>query len=75
MIPTMKTLLSLSLAGALAGCSLAPKYERPEAPIDAVYPAVRPMARLSSRPPGKWRPPTWAGVTSSAIRSCSASWN
>lgn len=39
MIPTMKTLLSLSLAGALAGCSLAPKYERPEAPIDAAYPS------------------------------------
>lgn len=34
----MRTLLSLSLAGALAGCSLAPTYERPAAPIDAAYP-------------------------------------
>lgn len=29
----------LALAGLLAGCSLAPKYERPPAPIDAFYPS------------------------------------
>jgi len=38
MTPTMKTLSSLALAGALAGCSLAPTYERPAAPVDAAYP-------------------------------------
>jgi len=34
----MRTLLSVSLAAALAGCSLAPTYERPDAPVDAAYP-------------------------------------
>ncbi|MPT41142.1 MAG: hypothetical protein E2603_22345, partial [Achromobacter sp.] len=34
----MRTLLSVSLAAALAGCSLAPTYERPDAPIDTAYP-------------------------------------
>lgn len=29
----------LALAGVLAGCSLAPRYERPSAPIDAFYPS------------------------------------
>ncbi|WP_283093848.1 AdeC/AdeK/OprM family multidrug efflux complex outer membrane factor [Achromobacter sp. Marseille-Q0513] len=38
MIP-MRTLLSVSLAAALAGCSLAPTYERPDAPVSAAYPA------------------------------------
>ncbi|MFU1998905.1 efflux transporter outer membrane subunit [Bordetella avium] len=39
MIPNMKTLLTLTaLASALAGCSLAPKYERPDAPVSASYP-------------------------------------
>ncbi len=35
----MRTLLSVSLAAALAGCSLAPTYERPQAPVDAAYPS------------------------------------
>ena len=35
----MRTLVSLSLAAALAGCSLAPTYERPDAPVSAAYPA------------------------------------
>jgi multidrug efflux system outer membrane protein len=30
--------VSLSLAAVLAGCSLAPTYERPAAPVDAAYP-------------------------------------
>lgn len=30
--------LSLALAAALAGCSLAPTYERPAAPVDSSYP-------------------------------------
>jgi multidrug efflux system outer membrane protein len=34
----MRTVLSLALAGALAGCTLAPTYERPAAPVDAAYP-------------------------------------
>lgn len=34
-----KLTLSLLAAGMLAGCSLAPRYERPAAPIAAVYPA------------------------------------
>ncbi|OZI35795.1 multidrug transporter [Bordetella genomosp. 1] len=33
-----RSLLSLTLAAALAGCSLAPTYERPDAPIGAAYP-------------------------------------
>ena len=39
MQPAMKTLSSLALASALAGCSLAPTYERPAAPVDAAYPS------------------------------------
>ena len=35
----MRTLVSLSLAAALAGCSLAPTYERPDAPVSSAYPA------------------------------------
>lgn len=38
MMPSMRTVLSLSLATALAGCSLAPTYERPAAPVEAAYP-------------------------------------
>ncbi|WP_175219662.1 AdeC/AdeK/OprM family multidrug efflux complex outer membrane factor, partial [Achromobacter deleyi] len=34
----MRTLLSVSLAAALAGCSLAPTYERPDAPVSSSYP-------------------------------------
>lgn len=34
----MRTLLSVSLAAALAGCSLAPTYERPDAPVSSAYP-------------------------------------
>ncbi|RZI41392.1 efflux transporter outer membrane subunit [Herbaspirillum sp. HC18] len=33
-----KMTLSLLAAGVLSACSLAPKYERPEAPVDAAYP-------------------------------------
>ncbi|CCJ49720.1 AdeC/AdeK/OprM family multidrug efflux complex outer membrane factor [Bordetella parapertussis] len=35
----MRTLLSFAVATALAGCSLAPTYERPQAPVDAAYPS------------------------------------
>lgn len=35
----MRTLVSLSLAAALAGCSLAPTYERPDSPVSSAYPS------------------------------------
>lgn len=35
---TARLLSPLALALVLAGCSLAPKYERPQAPIDTAYP-------------------------------------
>ena len=34
-----KLLVSLLVAGAVAGCSLAPQYVRPEPPVAAAYPA------------------------------------
>ncbi|HGN2467945.1 TPA: multidrug transporter, partial [Pseudomonas aeruginosa] len=34
-----RTLAPLALAAALAGCSMAPKYDRPAAPIDTAYPS------------------------------------
>jgi multidrug efflux system outer membrane protein len=37
-IAPMKTLLTVSLAAALSGCSLIPTYEQPAAPVDANYP-------------------------------------
>ncbi|WP_454723814.1 efflux transporter outer membrane subunit [Delftia acidovorans] len=35
----LKKLSLLALASLLAGCSLAPRYERPPAPIDTIYPS------------------------------------
>ena len=35
----VRTLASLTLAAALAGCTLAPRYERPAAPIGTAYPS------------------------------------
>ena len=79
-----QTALSAFVAVALAGCSLAPDYKRPDAPVSGNWPdqpsAVR---RLCCRPrwarsPRRWsrrparRPPTSAGASSSAIRACSA---
>ncbi|WP_232467060.1 hypothetical protein, partial [Alcaligenes faecalis] len=37
--PRVRRLSPLALALILTGCTLAPKYERPEAPIEATYPA------------------------------------
>ena len=34
-----KSLAPVAFAIALAGCSMAPKYDRPPAPIDIVYPS------------------------------------
>lgn len=38
-LPRVRSLSPLALALILTGCTLAPKYERPEAPIEATYPA------------------------------------
>ena len=36
----MKSIIGMTtLAAALAGCSLAPKYERPVSPVEGAYPA------------------------------------
>lgn len=35
----LRTVLSLALGAAITGCSLAPHYERPQAPIEASYPS------------------------------------
>ncbi|ARP78185.1 efflux transporter outer membrane subunit [Bordetella genomosp. 6] len=40
--PRARLLAPLALAATLAGCSMAPRYERPAAPIDAAYPAEAP---------------------------------
>ncbi|AHV92373.1 AdeC/AdeK/OprM family multidrug efflux complex outer membrane factor [Bordetella holmesii] len=53
MIPTMKTLLSMSLAGALAGCSLAPTYQRPDAPVDTLYPSGPAYGVAAQQPAGQ----------------------
>lgn len=37
--PLLRTVLSLALGAGLAGCSLAPHYERPQAPVEADYPS------------------------------------
>lgn len=40
MKPTMhRSFLMMTLATALAGCSMAPTYERPQSPVSAVYPS------------------------------------
>ncbi|WP_235205776.1 efflux transporter outer membrane subunit [Cupriavidus sp. SK-4] len=44
----MKSLSLLALAGVLSGCSLAPKHERPEAPVSAVYPTGSAYADAAS---------------------------
>ena len=47
--------LALALAG--AGCSLAPKYRRPEAPVAAAFPAAPPAAQPGAVPASElgWR--------------------
>lgn len=47
---SMKTLLSVSLAAALAGCTLAPKYERPDAPVDTTFPVGEAYNSASQNP-------------------------
>lgn len=53
-----RTLVTMLLAGALAGCSLAPEYERPVAPIPSAYPMLDEAARhLEAGAPGADRQP------------------
>ena len=66
-----KSLAPVAFAIALAGCSMAPKYDRPPAPIDIVYRA-RPMQnrrKRRQRPQSRTRPIS-AGEISSATRCC-----
>ena len=78
----MRTLVSLSLAAALAGCSLAPTYEPPDAPVSSAYPSgpaykaggARALAP-AHRPPRAPRPPSptpsaaWPRPTSAGVIS------
>jgi len=51
--PLARTLPALAAAAVMAGCSLAPTYERPAAPVAADWPAPAPAAPASSaRPAG-----------------------
>lgn len=43
--------LALSAAALAAGCSMAPKYERPEAPVATGWPGLRLARSLSGTPP------------------------
>ena len=55
-------LLSLSAVALLAGCSMAPKYERPEAPVATDWPGLRLARGLTGTPP----------AASSAVQSATA---
>lgn len=55
-------LLSLGAAAVLAGCSMAPTYERPAAPIATDWPGLRLSTSLASVPP----------AASAAVRTVSA---
>ncbi|MDC8759275.1 efflux transporter outer membrane subunit [Janthinobacterium fluminis] len=46
---------TLLLAGALAGCSLAPAYQRPEAPVAPAYPAAGPDGAGPAAADTAWR--------------------
>ena len=46
-----RTLAPLALAAALAGCSMAPKYDRPAAPIDTAYPSGAAYVELAAATP------------------------
>ncbi len=49
--PTLGPLLAISAALLAAGCSMAPKYERPAAPIATDWPGLRLTKSLASAPP------------------------
>lgn len=49
--PTLGPLLAISAALLAAGCSMAPKYERPAAPIATDWPGLRLSKSLASAPP------------------------
>lgn len=50
MIAPFKTLASVCGAALMAGCSLAPLYERPAAPIPTLYPASAPPVEAAKPP-------------------------
>jgi outer membrane protein, multidrug efflux system len=55
-MPPSKRLASLAAAGALAGCSMAPAYQKPAVPAAAAYKEVPgwQTAGTAVVPPGKW---------------------
>lgn len=65
-----RSFLSLAVAAVvLSGCSLIPDYQRPEAPVAAAYPQGQAYGQNTGA--AAFRPPTSAGASSSATRSCS----
>jgi len=64
----------LLAAGVLSGCSLAPTYERPDAPVTSTYPQAPAgyAVPADSAKPGENAParPNWAGASSSPMRAC-----
>ena len=63
MQPSIRTLAAaLLLAGAVSGCSMAPAYQRPAAPVAEAFPAVPPAAGAAASDAG-------AGTTQSAVET------
>jgi len=62
--PFARSLPALAVASLVAGCSLAPTYERPAAPVAADWPAPAPAAPASSARPASDLP--WADFVGDA---------
>ena len=62
--PFARSLPALAVAALMAGCSLAPTYERPPAPVAADWPAPRPAAPASATRPASELP--WADFVGDA---------
>ena len=62
--PFARSLPALAVASLVAGCSLAPTYERPAAPVAADWPAPAPAAPASSARPASELP--WADFVGDA---------
>ena len=62
--PFARSLPALAVATLMAGCSLAPTYERPPAPVAADWPAPRPAAPASATRPASELP--WADFVGDA---------
>lgn len=54
-MPRTKALLALAVAGTVTGCSLAPVYKTPQAPLPAQYEQARASAPASRLAPDWWR--------------------